>query len=113
MLIYQLQIWFIRVTVGIAASNFAEDDIRSSRRVLDALKATEWIYELDSARIDATISTTRPPETVELNRKRFVKESWNIETEVSFEIPEGIAREQENFKTSSVDTLTLPGTASA
>lgn len=107
MRIYQLQVWFILVIVGIASPNVAEDDIPSNTRVLDALNGTEWIYELDSARIDATIRTTRPPETVELNRKSFVKGLRDIGVEASDEIPEEIAREQENFKTSSVSTLTL------
>ena len=85
----------------------ADENPPSNARVLDALNATEWIYELDSARIDATIRTTRPPETVELNKRQFVKQLRDIGVTVTDDIPDEIAQEKESFRTSSESSLTL------
>ncbi|MFO1092712.1 MAG: hypothetical protein U0992_05260 [Planctomycetaceae bacterium] len=96
-----------RFLIHCTAIQGADAPRKASERILNALNATEWIYSLDSAQIDATIRVTRPPETVELNKKRFVKELRDIGVEVTDEIPENVARERENFKSASTSTLTL------
>ena len=93
----------VLLTLCATAAHAADNDPPTNTRILEALNATEWLYELDSARIDATIRTTRPPETVELNKRQFVKELRDIGVEVTDEI----AREKEYFKTSSESGLTL------
>jgi len=91
-------------TAGLRAADAPPE---SNARVVEALNATEWIYELDSARIDATIRSTRPPETVELNKKKFVKELRDIGAEIPDEIPEEVVREHAELQLSDVATLQL------
>lgn len=98
--------WLVSLIFWTAVEG-ADAPRKADKRILNALNATEWIYGLDSARIDATIRVTRPPETVELNKKRFVKELRDIGVEVTDEIPENIAREQAGFRETTVASLVL------
>lgn len=97
------------LVVPICIADTPAADIRpeGNQRIVDALGATDWIYTLDSARIDVTIRTTRPSETVELNKRKFVKELRDIGLDVPDEIPEKEIREREYLQPSSVSTLLL------